>query len=305
MAPSQTYELVIASSSSWSAVRKDVVEAWLQSQGVEAFVEGTVDGLDLDTDYEHGDSAGYDALGGGSSALLLYSFDETHLSGLASALKSRFAEDITAEIRAMDTSLWQEGWKEGFKPLTTERFFIHPPWEPRPSKGNAIPITIEPGMAFGTGQHETTRLCLEFMETLPIDGERLLDVGTGTGILSIAAVKLGATEVTGVDIEPDAVIAARANAQANDTNYRVLEGSLPHPEIEGLFDIVVSNMILPAQLKVLPEAIKMLAPGGTLILAGILVEQEAELASVLSGFDIAARRTHSDWLGLRCHVRTA
>jgi ribosomal protein L11 methyltransferase len=180
---------------------------------------------------------------------------------------------------------WQESWKRFFRPLrVTRRIVIRPRWEPYEGMGNDIVIAIDPGMAFGTGLHATTRLCLANLER-EIDrtsrGRRarggletsLLDVGTGSGILAIAAAMLGAKPVVGIDTDPDAIEVARRNARINDVDPMVRIGSEDLEAVDGSFYLVVANIDLPTLSEIRRLLTEHVAQGGRLILSGLLVEE--------------------------------
>lgn len=173
---------------------------------------------------------------------------------------------------------WNEAFKREWKPLLlTEHIVVVPTWEREtyaPPEG-AIPLYLDPGLAFGTGTHETTQLCAEALDALL--GERpihhLLDVGTGTGILSLVALKLGAKRARGTEIDPVALFAARANADENGVGVR-FETSLELPDAWGpVHDVVVANILAEPLLTLAPRIAAALAPTGRLFLSGLLSDQ--------------------------------
>ena len=185
---------------------------------------------------------------------------------------------------------WVQLTQSQFQPIrVSERLWIVPSWHEAPDP-NALVLVLDPGMAFGTGSHPTTRLCLEWLERIVVPGTAILDYGCGSGILAIAAAKLGATEVLGVDIDLQAVNAAKNNAVRNDVNAHFGDSALP---IAGQFDIVVAN-ILANPLKALAPAITAhVRSGGRLALSGILAEQAEELIAIYAPYillDIADTR---------------
>lgn len=171
---------------------------------------------------------------------------------------------------------WVQLTQSQFDPIqVSERLWIVPSWHEAPDP-NAIVLVLDPGMAFGTGSHPTTRLCLEWLERTVMPGDNVLDYGCGSGILAITAAKLGAEDVLGVDIDPQAVSAACRNAEQNEVteNTRFADSAT---DVAGQFDIVVAN-ILSNPLKALAPAIcSHVRPGGELALSGILEEQAEEL----------------------------
>ena len=176
---------------------------------------------------------------------------------------------------------WVQLTQSQFEPIrVSERLWIVPSWHEAPDP-EALVLVLDPGMAFGTGSHPTTRLCLEWLERTVTPGATILDYGCGSGILAIAAAKLGATGVLGVDIDAQAVTAARSNAERNGIEARFEDSA---QEIRGQFDIVVAN-ILSNPLKALAPAIcAYVRPGGALALSGILSEQADELIAIYAPF---------------------
>ena len=201
---------------------------------------------------------------------------------------------------------WMEAWKQHYQPIEVgERLLILPAWlEDAP--GQRLPVRIDPGMAFGTGTHPTTRLSLELLEAHLQPSQPVLDVGCGSGILSVAAVKLGAAAAYGVDIETEAIDNANQNAALNG----VADGTAFAPgsisEIKaGVFPItqspvVIANILTHILIQLLDDDLgQLVAPGGVLLLSGVLLEKEAELTEALNrhGFAISERRQLDDWLG--------
>jgi ribosomal protein L11 methyltransferase len=221
-------------------------------------------------------------------------------------------------IRELDEEGWAEAWKQQYHRLRIgRRTVIVPAWETyEPGKGEVV-IRLEPGMAFGTGLHPTTRLCLEAMETAVLPGSNVLDVGTGSGVLAIAAALLAAGAVVALDADPVAVRVAGENAAANGVAGRVevrhgslpggeavplsfaLEGSLPLLEV-GQFDLVVVNILAPVIVGMAPALVARTRPGGSLIAAGLILDQESSVVDALQrqGFKIAGRSQEEDWVCL-------
>jgi len=178
---------------------------------------------------------------------------------------------------------WAENWKEHFKPVRIgSRLVVKPSWEPYAATVGDIILEIDPGMAFGTGDHPTTRLCLEELEkSSPLarsgtitTGASVLDVGTGSGILAIAAARLGAERVTAIDIDPEAVAVARENVRLNGVVGTVSVAATPLDKVPGTFAIVVANILAEELVRLAPQLLEKLAPGGILLLSGILGGKE-------------------------------
>jgi ribosomal protein L11 methyltransferase len=194
----------------------------------------------------------------------------------------------------------EENWvaltQAQFDPIRISgRLWIVPSWHEAPDP-NAINLLLDPGMAFGTGSHPTTRLCLEWLERENPAGKTLLDYGCGSGILAIAAAKLGATMVAGVDIDPQAVVAARANALKNAVDARFKTSTAI---LKGEYDFVVAN-ILANPLRVLAPALcGHVRPGGRLALSGILEEQAKEIITIYAPWiPLAVANQREGWVSL-------
>ncbi|HUP54027.1 MAG TPA: 50S ribosomal protein L11 methyltransferase, partial [Methylomirabilota bacterium] len=173
---------------------------------------------------------------------------------------------------------WAEAWKAYFPVLRVgRRLVIRPTWRRHRREGDDVVLALDPGMAFGTGLHPTTRLCLAALETLAdrgaIDGARALDVGCGSGILAIAAVKLGAAEALGVDTDPIAIESTLANARRNRLARRVRARAGSLPSLEPPFDVVLANLIAGVLVPLAGPLHDELGPGGTLLASGIFIDR--------------------------------
>ncbi|MEO7402068.1 MAG: 50S ribosomal protein L11 methyltransferase [Burkholderiales bacterium] len=188
---------------------------------------------------------------------------------------------------------WVERVRAQFEPIRiSERLWIVPSWR-EPVDTNAINLVLDPGLAFGTGSHPTTQLCLRWLEEVVHGGESVIDYGCGSGILALAAAKFGAGRIVGVDIDPTAVASARANAAENRVSAEFQTSDRP---LVAPADIVVAN-ILANPLKVLAPALaRLVVPGGRLALAGLLAEQADELVGVYRPyFDLQPYATQDGW----------
>ena len=205
-------------------------------------------------------------------------------------------ELVAREIKEED---WLESWKAQFTPLRVGRFLVRPSWSDAPRDPDAIEIVLDPGMAFGTGLHPTTQQCLEALSTIALEAKGLLDVGTGSGILAIAAARRGASPVVAVDTDAIAVEAARENATRNGVLIPVGEGSAG--DVPGRFEIVIANIVSPVLQQIAPDLVARLAPRGLLIATGISApsEPQTRAAFVEAGLETLVDRTQrDDWVGL-------
>lgn len=201
--------------------------------------------------------------------------------------------------REVDDAEWAEAWKQHFGVHRVgERIVIRPSWREYQPAPHDVVIELDPGMAFGTGLHPTTRLCLAALERAVRPGSRVLDLGTGSGILAIAAAKLGAAEVLAVDTDPVATRAATANVAANQLNDRVavIEGSIEQAA-DAAFDGVVANISATVVIAVARELARVTRPGGWVLASGLLADREIEVALALAaaGFHLTGSSGENDW----------
>ena len=197
---------------------------------------------------------------------------------------------------------WMQKWKEGFGPVDIgDRLVVAPSWALPPEASDRLVIQIDPGMAFGTGTHETTRLCMQALETYWRGGS-LLDLGTGTGILAIAAARLApGSRITAIDIDPQAVEVARENVEINraQDSIRVIEGG-PRDLSGDRFDVVVANLTAEVIISLMDQIFSRIAGAGIVIFSGILVHllPDVEQVAVESDLKIIERRTAGEWAAL-------
>ena len=188
-------------------------------------------------------------------------------------------EGFAYKVEQLEDKDWEREWMDNFHPMKFgERLWICPSWRDVPEP-DAVNVMLDPGLAFGTGTHPTTALCLEWLEGLDLSGKTVIDFGCGSGILAIAAIKLGAEKVIGIDIDPQALIASKDNAERNGVADK-LEVFLPQDQPEGLIaDVVVAN-ILAGPLRELSPIIKSLVkPNGELAMSGVLDTQAEDVAN--------------------------
>lgn len=192
---------------------------------------------------------------------------------------------------------WKLSYRRHFKTERIgSRLVVHPPWEPMPEGG--VVVTLDPGLAFGTGKHETTRACLEYIDDLASEGGSFLDMGSGSGILSIAAAKLGFSPVAGFDVDPEAVQASTENAELNDVEveyFRHALGGVAQRPLGTGYDLVAANILGPLLIRYADEIAP--AVGKRLIVSGILTELYPEVLAAYAarGFREVSRRTLGEW----------
>jgi len=209
---------------------------------------------------------------------------EQHLAALAAFLNQQSSQLPSYQPTPPQVSMiaeedWASSWKEHFKPLPVgNRLLILPSWETPAADETRQTIILDPGMAFGTGGHETTRLCLECLEQIltdePHQDAPLLDLGTGSGILAIAAAKLGATRIDAVDIDPQAVLVADENCRLNRVAGAVACSTTPLEQLPTGYRLILANILAEELVRMAPELTRRLLPGGLLVLSGILAERE-------------------------------
>lgn len=215
--------------------------------------------------------------------------------------------DYQLNTTGVEQEDWQNAWKKYYHAMDIgNRLAIVPGWEEYETDRTVI--TMDPGMAFGTGTHETTSLCLETLDGLVRGGERVLDIGTGSGILAIAALKLGAREAEGVDIDPMCVRTAGENAARNGVQDRftVLVGDLSD-KASGLYDIITANIVAAAILSLAPHVPALMAPGARFIASGIIDERRQEVldgltAAGLTPVEVKEKRS---WVCIICEKKEA
>ncbi len=232
--------------------------------------------------------------------------EEKNLSEYTSFLKERFSVlGISATLSAdgMNEEDWSESWKKYYKPIPLGKVTVVPAWEEYEAKEGEVIIKMDPGMAFGTGTHETTRLVMKIMQDEILGGERFLDVGTGSGILSICASKLGAKSCNAYDIDPVAVKIAKENAEADGcTNITVgVSDLLKGVDLSfGKYDFCVANIVADIIIRMLPDIDEYLKEGAPLILSGIISMRADEVKDAIkkNGFEIVREEKENDWLAI-------
>lgn len=215
---------------------------------------------------------------------------------------------LDIETSTVNQEDWENSWKQYFKPFyVTDRIVVKPQWEDYEENSGDIVIQIDPGMAFGTGSHETTSMCIRNIEKFLKHDDSVLDIGTGSGILSIASAKLGAKRVVGVDLDPVAVTVAKENIELNQESEKieVFHGNLLST-INGKYDIVVANIIAEAILILLESNVKdFVKSDGRFICSGIIAEKEDSVSKMLieKGFEIEKTDRNGEWVCIVSKVK--
>ena len=220
-----------------------------------------------------------------------------------SRLSGEYPFDYTIEYTLIDEEDWAHSWKAFFWPRKiTSRIVVKPTWREYVKEQGQLIIEIDPGMAFGTGTHPTTSLCIQLLEKYLQWGDAVLDVGTGSGILLIAAAKLGASQLAGVDLDPMAVDVARQNLIRNKVDPSTVKldyGDLVN-HVTGPYDVVVANILAEVIVDLLTDVVNVVKPGGLLICSGIIeASQTAVLEKMAScGFDLLDIQQDGEWVAM-------
>ena len=239
-------------------------------------------------------------------------FDEESLNKIISSLREQLTLLKNQDLGTLDISLqgvkeedWAENWKQYYKPFRIgKHMVVKPTWEPWDAREGDLIIEIDPGMAFGTGTHETTAMCVGMIEKY-YRGGAMLDVGTGSGILAIAAARLGAKDILAVDIDPDAVRVAKENVEHNGLSQviEVKKGDL----LQGLsrkFDFAVANILAPVICMLAAPLKNHLEENGVFVCSGVIAEAEEEVTAALlaAGYVIDEIQHKGDWVAFSCHI---
>ena len=232
--------------------------------------------------------------------------EEKNLAEYTSFLSERFATlsiDAVMSFDGMNEEDWAESWKQYYKPIPLGKVTIVPAWENYTAKDGEVIIKMDPGMAFGTGTHETTRLVMKIMQDEIHGGERVLDVGTGSGILSICAVKLGAKSSNAYDIDPVAVKIAKENAEADGLDNITVGVSDLLRDVDtkgGKYDFCVANIVADIIIRMMPDISAYLTDEAPLILSGIISMRADEVRNSIkeNGFYIVREERENDWLAI-------
>jgi len=226
-----------------------------------------------------------------------YVYPEENVEALRAALQDTGAEVTISKVEEED---WAESWKKFFVPRPLgNRFWIRPDWTEAEVPDGRIEIVLNPGQAFGTGDHPTTRMCIELLETLPLEGRSVADIGCGSGILSIVADRLGASPITAVDNDPASVEVSLENFAQTATKASARLGS-GFDTLEGIaYDVVVSNIISATLISVSAAAHAHIKPGGWWVVSGIIDANwpDVQAAAKRQGFTLETELQESQWIG--------
>lgn len=205
-------------------------------------------------------------------------------------------------VRPVADADWAEAWKEHYVPQRIGRVVVIPSWSSEPLAADEVGIVLDPGMAFGTGLHPTTRGCLRLLQEIDPMPAAVLDVGIGSGILALAALRLGAERAVGIDTDPLAVEAARANAERNGLGDRLeaTEGTLP-AEPSRPYPLVLANLVAAILVELAPLLASHLAPDGSLLASGIIAPKADAVITAMrdAGLSVVARHDDGEWVSLR------
>lgn len=221
---------------------------------------------------------------------------DTDADLLRAAIESTLGTVADFHHEIVEDQPWERAWMDDFKPMQFgPRLWIVPSWSEAPDP-QAVNIRLDPGLAFGTGTHETTSLCLSWLDSANVTGKQVLDFGCGSGILAIAALLLGAETAVGCDLDPQALLASDDNAAANGVDRR-LSCYLPDAMPAGDYDLVLANILAGPLVELAPLLTSYCRPGAELVLSGILADQaESVLAAYRSHFELSPVVQKNDWV---------
>ena len=259
----------------------------------------------------------------GETKVVCYVSDDLNGNELLMSIRTSMAEmksidaeneygRLEVELENTTTEDWANNWKKYFHPMEVgKRILIKPEWEELSEPTDRLVFNINPGMSFGTGSHNTTQLCIEALEEYVKPGVKMLDLGCGSGILSILSLMLGAEKAVAVDIDPNAVDTAYENAAMNDidkSKYTVLSGNVvTDAEVQSIigadeYEVVAANIVADVIIALAPAAKRYMKEGGVFITSGIIEGRQDEVKAALeeNGFDIQEVRNSGDWYSIIC-----
>lgn len=222
--------------------------------------------------------------------------EDTDIDVLHTVIESVTGPLLDFHYEMVADQSWERVWMEDFKPMQFgKRLWIVPSWSEAPDP-SAVNILLDPGLAFGTGTHETTALCLSWLDGADLQGKQVLDFGCGSGVLAIASLLLGAKHAIGCDLDPQALMASHDNAIANDVAER-LSCYLPADLPQGQYDLVLANILAGPLIELAPQLTQACRPGGDLVLSGILSDQtKSVLAAYRDNFELSPVMQANEWI---------
>lgn len=233
---------------------------------------------------------------GGDVVTLVASFESEAAAARAAKALPR---ELGPRIEHVVGDAWRDAWRAHFKPTRLgRRLVVRPSWEPFARKRGDVVLTLDPGRAFGTGTHESTRLVLGELDRRVRGGESVLDVGCGSGILGVAALLLGASSVRALDVDPDSVAVTRENAELNGVASRVEASCTPVGRLRGSYDLVLANIQAEVLIPLARAIAARVAPGGTLVMSGLLVGQERDVLAAYRPMRKLAAPVEGEWVAL-------
>lgn len=206
---------------------------------------------------------------------------------------------MSLTVGVVDDCDWIESWKQYYKPIKAGRVTIVPEWiEYVPQDGEYI-VKIDPGMAFGTGEHESTKMCLDLLQSLGMEGKSVIDVGTGSGILALAAAKLGAEHVEAYDIDDNAVKSAKENCALNNLDDKIIVANANLlDKTAGKFDVVLANITADVLITLARSLGNYMKKDGIVIISGIILKREDDVKNAFeeAGFSVFERINKGEWV---------
>ena len=259
----------------------------------------------------------------GETRVKVYVSDDINGRELLAAIKGSMQElksideegvfgRLETEVDSMNTEDWANNWKKYFHIMEVgEKLLVKPMWEEITEPTDRIVFNVNPGMSFGTGSHYTTQLCIEALEKYVHTGDKMLDLGCGSGILSIISLLLGASEAVAIDIDPNAVDTAYENAGMNNidlSKYHVLSGNVvTDPDVQqeiskNRYEVVAANIVADVIIGLAPKAREYMKENGVFITSGIISDREDEVREALieNGFEIVSTERRKDWVSIVC-----
>ena len=217
----------------------------------------------------------------------------------AQAAQRALAERWPASLQFVEGDGWRDAYKAYFKPTRIgERLVVRPSWEPFTAEPGDVVLTLDPGRAFGTGTHESTRLALALAQRYLQPGQPVLDVGSGSGILSIACLLLGASQARAIDVDPDAAVVANENALSNGVQERLSADATPLEAIDARYPLVLANIESKVLVPYAEQLRARVQPGGVLVLSGLLVVEREKMIATYSGMQLLETPELGDWFAL-------